>query len=224
MNTSKVKTMIKSEPDRKRSKDLGIDLKTIKLFEKIAKAVAPPPIMTVSQWADAERRLSAESSAEAGRWNTDRAPYQREILDAVNNPECEEVVIMSSAQVGKTELILNTIGYYIDYDPAPILVVNPTIEMAQTFSKDRLAPMIRHAGTSRQGSRRKIEEFWKHNPSQTVSGRSYHYGRGEFAGFPGVKTYPNRLNGRDRPLSGQRRNRRKPDQVSRKANDDLLEP
>ena len=39
MNTSKVKTMIKSEPDRKRSKDLGIDLKTIKLFEKIAKAV-----------------------------------------------------------------------------------------------------------------------------------------------------------------------------------------
>ena len=135
--------MIKSEPDRKRSKDLGIDLKTIKLFEKIAKAVAPPPIMTVSQWADAERRLSAESSAEAGRWNTDRAPYQREILDAVNNPECEEVVIMSSAQVGKTELILNTIGYYIDYDPAPILVVNPTIEMAQTFSKDRLAPMIR---------------------------------------------------------------------------------
>ena len=96
--------MIKSEPDRKRSKDLGIDLKTIKLFEKIAKAGAPAPIMTVSQWADAERRLSAESSAEAGRWNTDRAPYQREILDAVNNPECEEVVIMSSAQVGKTEL------------------------------------------------------------------------------------------------------------------------
>ena len=54
--------MIKSEPDRKRSKDLGIDLKTIKLFEKIAKAVAPPPIMTVSQWADAERRLSDRKS------------------------------------------------------------------------------------------------------------------------------------------------------------------
>lgn len=50
---------------------------------------------------------------------------------------------MSSAQVGKTELLLNVIGYYIDYDPSPILALNPTLEMAQTFSKDRLAPMAR---------------------------------------------------------------------------------
>lgn len=136
MSMWKVKTMsIK--------KDLHIDYKTIKLFKDIAKIIAPPPILTISQWADCERRLSAESSAEPGKWNTDRAPYQREIMDAINNAECEEIVIMSSAQVGKTELILNIIGYFIDYDPAPILVVNPTIEMAQTFSKDRLAPMIR---------------------------------------------------------------------------------
>lgn len=38
---------------------------------------------------------------------------------------------------------MNTIGYYVDYDPAPILVVQPTLDMAQAFSKDRLAPMIR---------------------------------------------------------------------------------
>lgn len=123
--------------------DLRIDFKTVKLFREIAQIVAPPPILTVSQWADRYRKLSAESAAEPGQWNTDRAPYQREILDAVNDPACEEVVIMSSAQVGKTELILNTIGYYVDYDPAPILVVQPTLDMAQAFSKDRLAPMIR---------------------------------------------------------------------------------
>jgi phage terminase large subunit GpA-like protein len=123
--------------------DLQIDFKTVKLFREIAQIVAPPPILTVSQWADRYRKLSAESAAEPGQWNTDRAPYQREILDAVNDPACEEVVIMSSAQVGKTELILNTIGYYVDYDPAPILVVQPTLDMAQAFSKDRLAPMIR---------------------------------------------------------------------------------
>ena len=123
--------------------DLQIDFKTMKLFREIAQIVAPPPILTVSQWADRYRKLSAESAAEPGQWNTDRAPYQREILDAVNDPACEEVVIMSSAQVGKTELILNTIGYYVDYDPAPILVVQTTLDMAQAFSKDRLAPMIR---------------------------------------------------------------------------------
>ena len=122
----------------------GIEFKTMRLFQKLAKAVSPPRVLTVSQWADYYRRLSAESAAEPGQWSTDRAPYQREIMDSVNDPLVEEIVIMSSAQVGKTELLLNIIGYYIDYDPAPILVVQPTLKpMAEDFSKDRLAPMIR---------------------------------------------------------------------------------
>ncbi len=102
-----------------------------------------PPELTISEWADRERRLSPESSAEPGQWHTDRAPYMKEIMDTVNDPVIETVVMMTSSQVGKTELILNIIGYHIHQDPAPILSVQPTIEMAETFSKDRLAPMIR---------------------------------------------------------------------------------
>lgn len=120
-----------------------VDRKTVRLFKRIAAILSPPPELTVSQWADEYRRLSPEASAEPGRWNTDRAPYQRAIMDAVNDARCEDIIIMSSAQVGKTELILNIIGYYIDYDPSPILVLQPTLEMAQTFSKDRLSPMLR---------------------------------------------------------------------------------
>lgn len=128
----------------KKKKSGAIEYKTMKLFGDIAKVLSPPPLLTVSQWADRYRRLSAESAAEPGQWNTDRAPYQREIMDAVNDPMCEHIIIMSSAQVGKTEIILNIIGYYIDYDPAPILVVQPTVKpMAEDFSKDRLATMIR---------------------------------------------------------------------------------
>ena len=112
-------------------------------MRRAAQLAAPPPDLTVSQWADENRRLSSEASAEPGRWKTSRAPYQREILDAVNDASCEMVVVMSSAQVGKTELLLNTIGYFADYDPAPILLLQPTLEMAQAFSKDRLAPMVR---------------------------------------------------------------------------------
>lgn len=119
------------------------ETKTVKLFRGIAKLVAPPPQLKVSEWADFYRKLSSESSAEPGQWRTDRAPYQREILNAVNEPNVETVVVKSSAQVGKTELLLNTIGYYIDYDPAPIMLVQPTVEMAEAFSKDRLAPMLR---------------------------------------------------------------------------------
>lgn len=108
-----------------------------------AENLKPPPVLTVSGWADEYRRLSPEASAEPGRWRTDRAEYQRGIMDAVSDPDVETVVVMSSAQVGKTEVVNNTVGFYISQDPAPILVLQPTLEMAQAWSKDRLAPMLR---------------------------------------------------------------------------------
>lgn len=112
----------------------------------LARCVAtlkPPPELTLSQWADRYRILSAESSAEPGRWHTDKAPYQREIMDAIGDAHIRRVVIMCAAQLGKTELLLNILGYFMAYAPAPILVMQPTLDMGQTFSKDRLAPMIR---------------------------------------------------------------------------------
>lgn len=120
-----------------------IDYKTVHLFEKIFEVLEPPKPLTISSWAAEKRRLSKEASAEPGRWNLDRAPYQRSIMDAISSPGLKRVVLMTSAQIGKTEMLLNTIGYYSEHDPSPIMVVNPTDAMAQAFSKDRLAPMIR---------------------------------------------------------------------------------
>lgn len=110
---------------------------------QVAEMLKPPPVMTVSQWADTERRLSPESSAEPGRWYTSRAEYSRGIMDACSDPTVRRVIVMSSAQVGKTEVLLNIIGYCIDQDASPILCVQPTLSMGQAFSKDRLAPMLR---------------------------------------------------------------------------------
>tara|TARA_R110002020_G_scaffold98979_6_gene235247 strand:- start:3381 stop:5162 length:1782 start_codon:yes stop_codon:yes gene_type:complete len=107
------------------------------------RAWTPPPKLTVSEWADKERKLSPEASAEPGQWRTDRAPYQRGMMDAVNDPAVERVCIMSSAQIGKTEALNNVVGFYVSYDPAPIMVLQPTLDMAQAWSKDRLAPMLR---------------------------------------------------------------------------------
>lgn len=60
-------------------------------------------------------------------------------MDACSDPGIQEVVVMAGAQLGKTEAILNIVGYHIDNDPSPILVLQPTLEMAQAFSKDRVA-------------------------------------------------------------------------------------
>jgi phage terminase large subunit GpA-like protein len=64
-------------------------------------------------------------------------------MDAVADPTVTEIWVMKSAQVGWTEILNNVIGYHIDQDAAPMLLVQPTLEMAEAWSKDRLAPMIR---------------------------------------------------------------------------------
>lgn len=102
----------------------------------------PPKSQTVSEWADENRVLVSDSSSEPGQWRTDRAPYQREIMDAFTQPGVYEIVVMASAQVGKSEIELNMMGRAIDNDPGPMLYVQPTDKVAEDYSKRRIAPMI----------------------------------------------------------------------------------
>ncbi len=99
----------------------SIELLEEKRQSLVARLLKPPPVLTVSQWADAKRVLSREASAEPGKWVTDRAPYQRGIMDSVNDPRNREIYVMSSAQVGKTEIINNVAGFFIDQDNYTIL-------------------------------------------------------------------------------------------------------
>lgn len=123
-----------------------MEKKTFDLFRRIFLVLQPPPNLTISEWADKYRKLPQKDSSEHGRWHTDAAPYQREIMDAITDTRINRTVVMSAAQLGKTTaIILNPIGYYIHHDPAPIMVVQPTLAMAQSFSKERLAPMIHGA-------------------------------------------------------------------------------
>jgi phage terminase large subunit GpA-like protein len=100
--------------------------------------------MTVSAWADAHRVLPMKSSAEPGPWRTSRTPYLREILDALSaTSDVEEVIFMKGAQVGGSEILLNLLGYVIDHAPGPVLLVQPTVELAKRFSRQRVEPLVR---------------------------------------------------------------------------------
>lgn len=115
------------------------------LSDLLAKTYAmfrPPANDTVSEWADKNRVLVSESSAEPGPWRTDRAPYLREIMDAFTQPGIHEIDIMASAQTGKTETQLNMMGRAMDIDPGPMLYVQPTDKVAEDYSKRRISPMI----------------------------------------------------------------------------------
>lgn len=142
---------------------------TAKLFRKLNKAWEIPPKMLVSDWADAYRRLSAESSAEAGRWRTSRAEYQREMMNAISDSKVRKVVFKTSAQIGKSEILNNILGYYMDYDPAPIMLIQPTEAVMESYSKDRIAPMIRDTPVLKE----KIVESKSRESGNTISYKKF---------------------------------------------------
>jgi len=112
-----------------------------KLKKILLKSVRPVPKLSVSEWADEYRQLPSDAP-EPGKWRTSRAPYTREIMDAFTSAEIHRVVVKTSAQIGKTEIILNVIGRYAHVDPCTIMMIQPTLEMAQDISKSRVSRMI----------------------------------------------------------------------------------
>jgi phage terminase large subunit GpA-like protein len=114
----------------------------LQLIGSCLTCLVPPPLLTVSQWADEFRYVSRRVSPEPGRWRTDRTPYLQEIMDCFNSPQVETIVFRKPARIGGTEAILNAIGFYIDYDPSPILYVQQTDGLAERFSKKILQPTI----------------------------------------------------------------------------------
>lgn len=129
--------MTKKKTNKKNTKKLNVAIgPAIRNFK-------PPEDLTVSEWADKYRRLSPESSAEAGPWRTSRTPYLKEIMDSFTDPKVHDIAVVAASQVGKSECILNCIGYIIDQDPGSILFVQPALDDAKKFSRLRVAPMIR---------------------------------------------------------------------------------
>ncbi len=113
------------------------------MLRALASAAKPKPLTTVSQWADRFRILSSKGSGEPGRWSTDRTPYLREIMDCLSTTSpVQRVVMMTGAQIGKTEVGLNWIGYVMEHAPAPMLVVTPTLEVRKRWVRQRLDPLL----------------------------------------------------------------------------------
>jgi len=109
----------------------------------ITDGLLPPPDYSVSTWADKNRILAGKAASEPGRWRTDRTPYLREIMDCLSNESpVKRLIFAKGAQLGGTEVGNNWLGYIIHHVPAPILYVQPTVDVANKVSKQRVAPMI----------------------------------------------------------------------------------
>ncbi len=135
----------------------------------------PPPVLTLSEWADEHFRLSAENAAQAGRWQT--LPYQREIMDCMSDPTVTDVTLIKSARIGYTLMISAAIGYFVDQDPCSILFVEPTVDDVKSFSKETIAPMIRDVPRLTAIMHDEAEDKGARDSGNTIQGKSYPGGR-----------------------------------------------
>lgn len=134
---------------------------TVPLYIKEAlNYLRPPEEISVSEWAEKYRVLDAKTSAAPGPWRNEKTPYLVGIMDEFKSYETEEIVFVKPTQVGGTEAMQNMIGYVIQQDPSPALVVYPSDPLAESFSENRLKPMLRASPT--------LKERWK----ETISSRT----------------------------------------------------
>jgi phage terminase large subunit GpA-like protein len=111
-------------------------------FEAARRAIKPKASLLVSEWADANRILSGEGSAEKGPWKTSRTPYLAEIMDALSEDSRDHLVVfMKSSQVGGTEAGSNWIGYIMDHAKGPAAIVMPTERSLNDWVSQKFDPM-----------------------------------------------------------------------------------
>lgn len=115
-----------------------------RLYAAIAAAAEPTPELSVAEWAEQRRFVSEDAgSPKPGKWENATTPFAVEMMEclAPDHP-ADTVVLKCASQLVKTEVGLNWIGQTIDVDPAPFLVVQPSLAEVQLFSTTKFEPMV----------------------------------------------------------------------------------
>lgn len=71
-------------------------------------------------------------------------------MNVIHEPGVRKAALMKNHQSGGSEALNNIIGYCMQHDPCPMLVVHPTAASFEAYSKERLADMIHSTPALRQ--------------------------------------------------------------------------
>lgn len=119
-------------------------------LKQAIESLKPPEDISVSEWAAKYRILDSKSSNLPGPWMNEKTPYLIGIMDELQNYETEEIVFVKPTQVGGTEALLNILGWVIQQDPSPTMVVYPSDELAESIVVNRIHPMLRASAPLRE--------------------------------------------------------------------------
>jgi phage terminase large subunit GpA-like protein len=103
-------------------------------------ALVPPPQMALSTWLEASIVLPEGLCAVPGPMRL--YSYQREIADAIGDPEIERVTLQKAARIGFSVLVAAAIGHYCGNDPSPILCLLPVESDCRDFMTSDIEPLF----------------------------------------------------------------------------------
>lgn len=113
------------------------------LFLGLAEGMKPKPRMTLSEWAEAKLVLPPERSASPGPYRIGDATFQRGMLDAVTDPDNEDIVFVTSSQVGKTTILSAVQGYFCEAEPCGQLSAWPNQDVANAYVQETFETTVR---------------------------------------------------------------------------------
>jgi phage terminase large subunit GpA-like protein len=94
-------------------------------------------------WKVADGRYGMDRTRPAGaRWELQRTPWCRQILDDFKNDEVREIVLMGPSQGAKTAPCLIALAWACAFDPAPTLWITGNDELAKDASQERIQPTL----------------------------------------------------------------------------------
>lgn len=114
------------------------------LIVEAAEAVRPPERLTVSQAAERYRVLN-NPGAYVGPWLNETTPYLVEPMDVLTSMDYTGMCFVGPAQTGKTDMVVNWIGYSAKCDPADMMVIQTAQNTARDFSMRRIDRLHRHS-------------------------------------------------------------------------------
>jgi len=117
------------------------DQNLIELIKKSLEVLKPKEMIGIIEWAEKNIVLD-DTTPIPGPFRIRHSPHLREPLEAVTDPYVRKITIMGSAQFGKTLFMLITWAYFVDQDPSPMLIMQPTDREADSFSMQKLEPLI----------------------------------------------------------------------------------
>lgn len=146
-----------------------------------ARLLAKPPPLRLSEWADQNFYLSAESSGTEGPWVT--LPYQRVPMDLIGGDYVQTVSWQKSARVGYTKIIVAAAGYFVAYKRRSGAIWQPTDSDAIEFKKDEINPSFRDVPAVRRAMLCDPEVKSKHNTEDRTAfqGATAYYRGGKAA-------------------------------------------